>query len=158
MTADQQMELLNHAGHEPSQSWVSFRKENQVLSLELRSGQEPHKGLWGKRSGRCAGGQTGQTSLGTLYLATSHGHSEEDLFAVCERTAIHGDVVDPLPGCWSAQAWGLEDSIKGESLCNVAGPTVCPQVLRALPALASLRLQFSSHELLRRRTLNLGLT
>lgn len=57
-------------------------------------------------------------ALWNTYLSASHWHSEEYLFAVSKRTAIYRDIVNPLSGCWSAQAWGLEDPIKWESLCK----------------------------------------
>lgn len=56
----------------------------------------------------------GLASLGDTHLSTAHRHREENLFAVGKRAAIHGDIVDPLSGCWSAQARGLEDPTKWE--------------------------------------------
>lgn len=61
----------------------------------------------GKRL-RCAA-YWGLASQGATYCTTPHRHGEGDLFAVSERAAVDGDVVNLLPGCWSAQAWGLEN-------------------------------------------------
>lgn len=60
----------------------------------------------------------GWASLGDTHLSTAHRHCEENLFAVGERAAIHGDIVNPLSGCWSAQARGLEDPAKREECCQ----------------------------------------
>lgn len=84
----------------------------------------PLKGLfrvsdvaWGATQGKEASGlcsTRGLVSQDATYRTTSHGHSEGDLFAVSERAAVDGDVVNLLPGCWSAQAWGLENPKRGE--------------------------------------------
>lgn len=52
------------------------------------------------------------------HLSASHWHSEEYLFAVGERAAVHRDIVNPLSGRWSTQARGLEDPIKWGNVCK----------------------------------------
>lgn len=49
-----------------------------------------------------------------LYRSAAHWHGQGDLFAVSKRAAVGRDAVNLLSGCWSAQAWGLEDPTKWE--------------------------------------------
>jgi hypothetical protein len=62
-------------------------------------------------------------SRATLNRSAAHWHGEGDLFAVSKRAAIDGDVINLLSGCWSTQAWGLEDPVKWKISVRMAWQT-----------------------------------
>lgn len=127
MLADEQMEP--RAGQESSQSGALPWEREWFWVLQKCGDDEPgNQRTLG--SGREVGdGQEKEmvskqhtvawpTLPWNTYLSASHRHSEEYLFAVGKRAAIHRDIVNPLSGCWSTQARGLEDPIKWENLCK----------------------------------------